>query len=142
MELHAGGGDRDPFEGDGILDDEHSCLEPDADSQAGDDLVPEPLAQRAVDSQGGDHAGSDGEEDHARQDEGVVVTDDGDEAARADGGDDDRDEHGQELDAGFDGGVAFDGLEVEGLSSVSTCLPLNQGESGGQEDTYTNNKPN
>lgn len=86
--------------------------------RTGNDLVTEPDPQGAVEAERGDHAGADAEEDHAGEDEGVVVADGGDEAAGGNGRDDDGDEHGEQLDAGLDGGVALDGLEVEGC-----CMP-------------------
>lgn len=113
-ELHAGGGLGDPLVRDAVLDDEHARLEADADAQPREDLVAEPDAQRAVEGEGRDHARADGEEDHGGQDEGVVVADGGDEAAGGHRGDDDGDEHREELDAGLDGAVSLDGLEVQG----------------------------
>lgn len=88
-ELDAGRGDGDPLEGHDVLDYQNPGLEADADPEAGEDLVAEPGAEGGGEGEGGDHARAGGEEDHAGEDEGVVVADDGDEAAGCDGGDDD-----------------------------------------------------
>lgn len=78
------------------------------------DLVPEPLLDRAVDVQRRQHSGADGDEHHARDGDGAVVADVCDQPARDHGADHDGEEQRDELDAGVDGRVALDGLEVEG----------------------------
>lgn len=86
------------------------------------DLIPEPLPHRAIHVQRRQHAGADAEEYHARNDDGVVVADVGDQPPGDHGADHDGEEQRDELDAGVDGRVTLDGLEVEGCESqlVST----------------------
>jgi len=83
-------------------------------TDASEDLVADPLARGGGDGKGVEHAGADGKDGAAEPHEGGVPADEGDEAADDDGGDGYADEVGDGADAGFFGGGAFDGLEVEG----------------------------
>lgn len=81
-ELDTGCTDRDPFLGQDSLDHEDTNLEPGSNTQACQDLVTEPLSHGGVNVKGGDHAGTDGVEDHARDHDNVVVTDSCDDTSR------------------------------------------------------------
>ena len=110
----AGRGDGDVDQRQHGLHRDDAALEADADAQAGEDLVAEPLRQRGGEGEGGDQAGADAEEDHAEEHDGRVVADGRDEAAGDDGGDDGGDEEREQLDACMRRRGALDGLEVDG----------------------------
>ena len=114
LEEHdAGRADGDVIERETGLDGEERDLEHESDAGAGEDLVPEPLGERGGGGEGGEEPGADGEEDGAGEGKGDVLADDGDETARDHGEQDAGEEEREDVDAGFDGGCAFDGLEVE-----------------------------
>lgn len=126
-ELHTGRADGNHFLREHRLHDQHADLEAGPDAETSNDLVAEPLAEGGVDVKGGDHAGADGVEDHAGNDDKVVVADDGDEAARYDGAEDRGKQEREDFDAGLDGGYALDGLKVESYHGVSpSCAQLEQ----------------
>lgn len=114
--LHASSADGDPFLGENRLHNQDAGLESGSDAQASEDLVSEPFLQRGVDGKGRNHTAADGVQNRGREDEVVVVADDGDKAACNDGHEDAGEEERQNLDTGCDGTNALDGLEVDGCS--------------------------
>lgn len=112
--LHASSADWNPFLGEHRLHNQDAGLESSSDAQAGEDLVSEPLLQRGVDGESRNHTASDGVQNRGREDEVVVVANDGDETARNDGHEDAGEEEWQDLDTGCDGTNTLDGLEVDG----------------------------
>lgn len=80
-ELHTGRTHGDHLLGKNGLHDEHTDLETGTDTETSNHLVAEPFAQRGINVERGNHAGADCEEDHARDDDVVVVADGRDETA-------------------------------------------------------------
>lgn len=72
-ELDASCTDGDPFLGQDGLHDKDTSLETGTNSKTSQNLVAEPFSERGVDVEGGDHAGTNGEEGHAGDDDGAVV---------------------------------------------------------------------
>lgn len=85
-----------------------------AGAQPGDNLVADPHAGARRDFEAVDEAAADDEDGAAGPGKGRVVAEAGDCAADGNGGDDVAEKVGDRADAGFFGGGAFDGLEVEG----------------------------
>lgn len=72
-----------------------------------------------MDVEGGKHATSDSEKDHAGDDDEVVVADSADDASGDDGAKDGGQEEREDLDTSLDGTDTLDSLEVEGCGHVS-----------------------
>lgn len=82
--LDTGSADRNPFLCEDRLHNQNGGLETSSDAQAGNNLVTEPLLERAVDVESRKQARSDGIQNHAWNDDVVVVTNDRDETTRKD----------------------------------------------------------
>ena len=83
------------------------------DSGACEDLIPKPLAKWGGDCEGREKSGADRKDNAAGDGERNELADDGDEPAGNHGEDDAGEEEGENLDAGFNCGGVFDGLEIE-----------------------------
>lgn len=112
-ELDNSGANRNPFLRQDSLDDKDTDLETCTNTQAGDDLVAKPLPERGMNVEGCEHAASDSVENHAGDDDIVVVANGGDDTSRDDGAEDGSEQEREDLDSSLDGANTLDGLEVK-----------------------------
>ena len=118
-ELNAGSTDGNPLLRQYSLYDENADLEARTNTETSENLVAEPLFKGRVDIEGGEHAAADGVENHARDDDKVVVTNSGDETSSDDGAKNGSEEKWENLDSSLDGANTLDGLEVESWGALS-----------------------
>ena len=96
------------------LDGDHGDLEGNAPSGTSEDLVADPFTGRRVCVKGVQQTRSDGGEDTAANEHGLVVSSSGDDTTAGNGSNGDSNDHGQVADAAHGGRGAVNRLEVDG----------------------------
>lgn len=113
-ELDACSANRDPFLRKDSLDNKHTDLEARADAETRDNLVTKPFPHGGVDVEGGDHAATNGVENHARNNDDAVVSNGRDETTSHDGDENSGKQQWENLNSGLNSANTLDRLEVEG----------------------------